>query len=628
MLFSLNGEAVKENTMLGDDTIRDVALKLTGGQGGVYLYGKQRKDVTAVTVWQKYNRPLTSWELVAELRNVGIRKKFEEDQTFEFEDLCDHFPRCEWAYVALGQTFPRGVRVKPPTQSYSLAEYQNVASTSHPDRRLIHYEGLQEVHAVTVRTLQTVYLPHAEGIVPEDARLRATVSSWVWNILREAYLLPSKPQAVDLQTLFSRVHATELVPCIAYGKVVRTVATVSQALPSTGLTFFLKKDKPSYVTFESNGTVKCVRVDAEEANPIVHYVNQVLTWGTALECDAVLIGKRFGYTPLFSNAVYPLWTPETKERTTLSANAERPIVLSNLSQSWHTAVAPSLEYVRCSPPATIEFEGSEVRVCNLPVECCHYACRYIEGWLCSDDAEGEETLLTEEADESDSESKLQRLTHDPLDAYVQKFAKAGYDMGMRYRGGILCMDENAAYGFVPCPASEKGINPGLLTEWIPTLSFDETKTFLEKAAKVASDCFPKETVLNFKGECVGVRTQGGSLVRCKPQLQEHSALRVTTEHEILFPKTGLVYGTYRELVRQHGVDAAAFTSRVPNRNDDCPRWRDGKLMLTQDDLEAFRIQLKNDMARFQHLRCYMLRHNQIVRGSTLDVFEGEEIKVL
>lgn len=624
MLFSLNGKAVRENTINGDDTIRDVALKLTKGQGGVYLYGKQKRDSSSVTVWQKYKRPLTSHEMTAELRNLGIQRKI-GDQEFDYEDLGDYIPRCDYEYIALGQTLSRGVRVKPPKQTYSLGEYLNVSSVAQPEMRLVDYPELTEVHAVTMRYLLQVYLPHPAGIVPQDAALTAAVSTWVWNIVQETFLLPKAPQQIDLADLFSKVHATELVPYISFGKVVRlwTKGDPPSISPSEGVTFHLKKG--GTVTFYRDGRVKCVRADPYETNPIVHYVNQVLAWGTALECDWAIIGKSTALTALFSDAFFPLWALGTKERTTISAPFDA--VAYAPSPEWQHAFSPTLEYVRCSPPATVDLSNGTVYIRCIPVDCISHASRYAEGML-TERKESDTCWVTEATAE-----RFEDVLGDPSEAYIAKFAKAGFEMGLRFRGGALCMDEKSVYGFLPCPDPARGVNQGLLKEWTPTLSYAVVKQFLVSAARFDEGVEPREAVLDHKGDCVGIRTRNGSVVRCKaePSLEkEKSGLRKTTEHALRFPKTGHVNGTYRELVRLYGFNLmkAQTVALIDARTDEFPQWREGKLLLTQTDLEAFEAQLKNDMARFHRLRSYMTRKTQEVNGSSLDLLNHEQVIVL
>ena len=626
MLFSFNGKAVRENTINGDDTIRDVALKLTKGQGGVYLYGKQKKDSSAVTVWQKYKRPLTAYEMTAELRNLGIQRKV-GDQEFDYEDIGDYIPPCDYEYVALGQTLSRGVRVRPPKQTYSLGEYLNVSSVAQPEMRLVDYPELTEVHVVAVRYLMQVYLPHPPGIVPQDMALQAAVSTWVWNIVQETLLLPKAPQQVDLANLFSKIHATELVPYVTFGKLVRfwSKEDVPSLAPSEGVTFHMKK-RGTTVAFYGDGKVKCVRTDPFETNPIVHYVNQVLAWGTALECDWTIIGKSTAVTNLFSDAFFPLWTSATQERATVSAPFDA--VAYTPSPAWQHAFSSTLEYVRCSPPAILDLTDGAVYIHHLPAESMSYATRYAEGML-TERKEADACWVSEAAD-----SVQEVMPVDPSEAYIAKFVKAGFEMGLRYRGGALCMDENSGYGFLPCPDPARGINQGLLEDWVPTLGYAAVKQFLVSAARVEVGVEPRETVVDYKGECVGVRTRNGAFVRCKPEplpeKEKEKSLRRTTEHALRFPKTGHVNGTYRELVRHHGFNLlkAQTMAVVDARTDDFPQWREGKLLLTRNDLETFEAQLKNDMARFHHLRSYIMRRTQEVNGHILDLLNGEQVTVL
>jgi hypothetical protein len=233
--------------------------------------------------------------------------------------------------------------------------------------------------------------------------------------------------------------------------------------------------------------------------------------------------------------------------------------------------------------------------------------------------------VSEDVDETGTE----RIQMDPFEAHIAAFSKAGYDVGLRFKGGVLA-SVKGCYGFLPCPGSVRGVNPFLLKEWVPSLSLRETLAFLGKAALVVASVAPRESVVDCAGSCVGVRTQGGSFVRCLPEpLPTANLLRKTTEHELSFPKTGFLYGTYRDLVRVHGVekDAAEFSVEV-ERTDDFPQWRSGKLLLTAADKERFAAQLKNDMAKFHRVRCYILRQCVEVKGETIDQMPDEHVMVL
>ena len=88
-------------------------------------------------------------------------------------------------------------------------------------------------------------------------------------------------------------------------------------------------------------------------------------------------------------------------------------------------------------------------------------------------------------------------------------------------------------------------------------------------------------------------------------------------------------GTYRDLVRLYGFNLvkAQTVALIDARTDEFPQWREGKLLLTRNDLEAFEAQLKNDMARFHRLRSYITRRTQEVNGSSLDLLNNEQVIV-
>jgi hypothetical protein len=634
MLFSINGVLFIEKNILGDDSIRDVALKLTKGQGGVYLFGKCAVHSSAVTVWQKYGRPLSCAELTAELRNIGIKRKVPE-KNFEYEDLSDYLPLSEWKYVPLGQSMPNGVRVRPPKQTFSLAEYQDVKCERQPEKRLFDYENLTEVHAVTVRSLPSIYIPHQGGLVPCDSFLKAAVSTWLWNIEHETYLAPVATQCVDLKALFSKVHTTELLPCIAFQDKVRTFAnyTCPKYVKDNSITFFFFfPGRSAEITFYENGVVKGVNSESSEMNPVIHYVNQVLLWDSALECDARLLGKSMPFSPLFSDYVYPLCTSTTKERTTIAAKVQAEV--PTFSPAWQVAFTPSMHYTRCTPNARVTITENEVRVSNLPLECLPYMTAYLEAWVSASDAQEMQQTDCCITEEVSVEAKTETLKADEYAAYVTKFVKAGYEIGLNYSNGFLAMDLKGRYGFLPCPKMNRtGVKELYSKPWIPTVGYKELKEFLEAASHVDAGVTPRETVYDYKGQRAGVRTKSGAFVPCKTLIakekeKEKDDLRKTTEHAILFPKTNVVYGSYCSLVRHVGLDLRQHTVIVDSRSEDFPQWREGKLLLTEKELESFATKLRTDMARFHRLKCYMNGWEQEVEGEKFDVLEKEEVTFL
>jgi hypothetical protein len=617
MLFSKNGVPV-EIDILGDDSIHEVALKLTMGQGGVYLYGKQKKQVDCVSIWQKYKRPLHVWELTAELRNLGIRTKV-PNTTFEYEDLMDYIPKCDWHYVALGQYLPQGVRVRPPGKKYSLAEFNNIESVYEPGKRLLDYDNLVEIHAVQVHQLQQVYIPQPAGILHSDTLLKSAVSNWVWTIVREIILHPKASFQIDLESLFAKVHPTRDVPHVVFKNMARTL--YKTCLPKTkceGITFYFLTEG-SHISFRSDGSVKAVKLDSNSANPIIHYVNRVLQWGTALECDSKLMGKSVPHSPLFSEAYYSLWTATSNERVTIATETS---IKAPSSTAWNRTFTPSMEYTRCSPFAVVEFLEGELRISNLPADHIPYVSRYAEAWLCGD-SDGHYTLTEDEVPAVTG-------TVDVYEAFLSTFVKAGYTMGLRFKNGVLAMDDKNRHGYLPCPAQKnRGIRESLLKPWTPTLAYAASKEFLEYASKVEPGLSPKETVYNHKGDVVALCTQNGGIVPCKAQKIREDELRKTTEYELLFPKTGMVYGTYCAILRNEGlsVNVQKHVVVTESRPPDFPQWCEDKLLLTADDLNNFQKKLKNDMTRSHRFRCYMLCKEVEVEGRTLNILD-EEIVVI
>ena len=625
MLFSIDTLPYKENNILLDDTIRDVALKLTKGRGGVYLYGKCMETVSAVTVWQKYNRPLTWYELTAELRNIGINRKVPE-KVFEYEDLADYIPVSDWQFIALGQQIPHGVRVRPPKHSYSMAEFRDVVCTQEDEKRLYHYPKLTEVHAVTVKHLPNVYLAYSPGIIPDDGRIHNIISTWVWNIKQEIYLQPVSKQIIDLKILFSKLHATENIEGISFQHMVRCINKPLH-IPSLneGITFWLKK-AGGYITFYADGSLKSVRTESSEINAIIHYVNEVLRWGSSLECNIRLIGKSIPFSPLFSDFCYPLWSSASKERTTIACKINGGVVPS-VSPLWRFMISPNFQYVRCRPYANIEIDDKEIRVCNLPVECISFASLYVESWLSNDiNKKDVELCITEEY------HTIDKLAANEFDLFIAKFRKAGYEIGLKFKGGVLAMDK-VRYGFLPCPeTSPTGVSDIFLKSWVSNVNYKTTKDFLQTAAEIDRGLEPRESVYNFKGERTGVRTRNGALVNCKKEKmkqKETEELKKITEHELTFPKTPPLYATYCALVREVGFELDEHIVLTETcHKEDFPHWCDGKLLLTRNDKTMFELKLRTDMARLHRLRSYILCLQKEINGEVYGLLENEEIIVL
>ena len=627
MRFFLDKLQIQAPNILQDDTIRDVALKLTHGAGGVYLYAcRTTNETDAVSVWQKYQRPLTCSEMTAELRNVGAHQKLNMLAPYEFEDLAELFPsKCQWEYVPLGQHLKHGVRVKPPKHGYQLDEYTNVKGTAQPEKRLYDYVGVTDVFAVTVRHLFQVYLPHAAGMVPDDAVLHSAVSRWSWNQVPVYRWSPKIPTRVDLATLFQRVHANAHVPCIQYGKHVRVY--MRQRLKEKqnkkkGLTFYFVLG--GSVTFYENGSVQTAYVQEPlRVHPLVHYVNQVLTWKTAIESDALLMGTCVEVpATLLNQSVFPLCARNEQRRVTMSA--ECSVVLDTVPAAW-SKVFQDISYLRCSPHGELSTDGVHVTLSNLPYEATAFATRYTEGMLTHVEREEDCTL------EEETEFEMPKESMTELDAFVNDFLRAGYDVGGRFVGGVVARDCENVLGFLPFQgdAEDAGILPSWIRPWEPTLTYVELKAYLQRAAMIRKEVAPVERVYDFRAKCVGLGTASGAFAPCHGV--DEDELRVTTEHERLFPKVERMYGVFREACRTMGIHTPKDPLEgrvvfVDHFKSKLPEWIDGKWLVPRTVYEEYAERLQIELKRFHRVRSYVLRLEQSVDGVVHDLLEGERIE--
>jgi hypothetical protein len=626
MRFYVDKVQVAAPTVLQDDTVRDVALKLTHGAGGVYLYAcRTTNETNAVSVWQKYKRPLTCSEMTAELRNVGARIKLDALNTYEFEDVSELFPsKCQWEYVPLGQHLTRGVRVKPPKNGYQLDEYVNAKGTMEPEKRLYDYVGVTDVFAVTVRHLYQVYLPHTSGMVPDDTVLHGAVSRWQWNQLPVYRWSPKVPTRVDLAALFQRVHANPHVPCIQYGKRVRVYMRqrLKEMKTKKGLTFYFVLGES--VTFYADGSVQTAYVEnLAKVQPIVHYVNQVLSWKTAMESDALLMGTCVEVpSTLLNRSVFPLCQGTDARSVTMTADCSA--VLDTVPLPWSN-VFQGGSYLRCTPHAELSTDGKQVTLLNLPYKAATFATRYAEGMLTHVAAE-EECILKEEFD-----FVIPKEPVTEFDTFVNAFLREGYDVGERFVGGVVARDPSGVLGFLPFQGVAE--NAGVLSSWIkpwkPTLTYSEMKAYLQRAAIIRTDVAPVERVYNFKADCVGIGVASRAFAPCHGDADDE--LKVTTEHERQFPEAERMYGVFRDACRTMGIQSykdplEGLVVFVDHFKSNLPEWIDGKWLVPRVVYEEYAERLQTELKRFHRVRSYVLRLEQSVDGVVHDLLEDETIE--
>jgi len=217
MRYILHQQEVVGTGVLPDDLIRDVALKMTDGRGGVYLYGKCARRVGGMDIYARYKRPLTCHELLVELRDIGSPLALGK-QVYDFDDLMALGISSEVQFVSLGQTMPLQVPVVPPKK---VTRVECFDAAPLPNKRLCEYTDLFEVYAVPIpETLQKIYIPHPPGRVDQlrgfdalqytpKAMTQCTVTG-----VRGSLGLSAPPLAVqvDLHALYKTLHASKAVP--------------------------------------------------------------------------------------------------------------------------------------------------------------------------------------------------------------------------------------------------------------------------------------------------------------------------------------------------------------------------------------------------------------------------------
>ena len=621
MRFHLNNKLIKIDNVLQDDTIRDVALKMTNGAGGVYLYAKQSYVGTVVTVWEKYERPLTAVEMFSELRNVGITTNIQQTK-FDFEDLSDVYPyKTPWQYIPLGQTFARGVRVKPPKEEYTVAEYEGVRSFSMlPEKRLFHYENLTDIYAVHVahKELTAIYRLHNAGVVADDKFLaRVPAQMMVWSFSPSVCFVPQGTPSVDLFSLFRHVSAHPEIPNITYKDVTRTLDPDSGRTifnrDAKGLTFHFK-NKKSKVTFYSSGIVRLEHVEVGFANPVIHYVHRVLRFGTGFESDYKILGRRIDESPSFDASVFPLCKEDSEKLVSLESDwtGDRP---THVSGPWSKVFDSKLRYVRCTPPAQVEFEDGKVRLMDVDPRCMNFATTTVELFLSSTHDMKVDFSMIEAASEVAKEP-----THMTL---LKRF---GYIFKERFLNGVIAEDTDGLEGFLPIVSEdEAGVVHAFLQRWVPSKSYECLKAFLCKVGMQVSEFTPDYKIVHSKGCTTGILLRNGAYVECV-ESRSKDGMPSKTYHEMLFPQTPRLYGMYRELVKSlRPVEDWMPLVSSALVLDKTSKMTDAGFCLSKEDAETFASKLRDEIARFHRVRSYIFSKSQLVKGVECDLAEGEII---
>ena len=631
----LDGKSVK-CAVLRDDTVRDAALKMTLGLGQVYLYAKRTLTTTPVTIWLKYQRPLTPAELTGELRNVGILRRVEV-KTYDFEDVLDYFPKEAFSeYVPVGQTLPLGVRAKPPKNGYTIDEYKDAVVTDvMPKSRLYEYGQVTELHAVHLNYLTQTYRLHPPGLVPTNAPLPCE-ANWKWTFLQEACYDPVNPRSVDLKQLFQKVHAHPQVPVIIYGDVAKVYAQADftkeiQSGNPDRVTFYFENG--TSVSFCSDASVEVGVDDPGLVNPLINYVNNVVKLGTGVESDYKCLGKRVEKSPIFSEAVFPLCTNAQKARRSIAAEwrGERP---DKVTMRWSGVFDDDFTYKRCAAQkkTRLEFRDDRVVVAGIPEGCAPHAALYVEAFLSQgkDTTEDEAECTIEEADEAEEASKCETSE---VERIVEMLERGGFQVTGRYQEGVEAVSFSTGLeGLVPCSESRNnGVNVDL-PPWTPKKGYSKTSAFLEEASIVLQKKLGLITpVVNVAGKCTGFKT-GYGFVACLPDKTLHET-HLVTEHELHFPTVHRLYGLFRETCRSSDE---AWNKPVVERvkNLVCvaaasePWSREGKLFLSEGDLHRFAQTLESELATNHSVRCYVNKWTRQVKQHQHDVFPEEKIVLL
>ena len=678
MKCHLNGKVVEVCDLLEDDTVRDAALKLTRGSGQVSLYAKRTKTNTPVTVWEKYKRPLSPAEMTGELRNVGILRRVEV-KTFDFEEVLEIFPKeTQWEYVPLGQTLPCGVRVKPPSEGYTIEEFRDVTvSAQTSSTRLFEYENITDIYAVHLTFLTHVYLLHPPGLVPENIPLPERFS-WVWEVRPELRYVPKNPQTVDLGSLFQRIHAHAIIPVIVYGNNARVINSTTEHLlllqktnlkpngyrtnNKQHLTVCFADNKR--IAFYDDGTVHVSTDDPPLMNPIINYVNNILRWETGLEGDYKIIGKRIGDSPVFSDAFFPLCKSDGEKRVTLqtSWSGETP---SEVPYRWSTAFDDAFHYLRCSPSALLEFKGTDkekekettVVLSNLHPRCAVFAAKYTEAFIIDEierDKDKEHDYFIEEVDKDKEQTHQQPKDKKIVLCYgttADQLERAGFQVEGRFLGGIYATSPKGFQGLVPMSDDDDAGVVSHLEEWHPNQGYANTKAFLEEVSSLFPGLRPTTYVTTVSSVCTGFRTLDGTVVRCLgDRVISKNETNTMLEHEILFPKVPRLYGLYREVYKacitkvkkkktlqqnqnqtpkinqcEHRVADTMAAVVLTTKVDQDQGYFNDKLILTKPNADLFCTQLEDELARFHRVRSYAFDWVQKVNGIDHDLLCEEKI---
>jgi hypothetical protein len=233
--------------------------------------------------------------------------------------------------------------------------------------------------------------------------------------------------------------------------------------------------------------------------------------------------------------------------------------------------------------------------------------------------------------EEETEFEMPKESMTELDAFVNDFLRAGYDVGGRFVGGVVARDCENVLGFLPFQgdAEDAGILPSWIRPWEPTLTYVELKAYLQRAAMIRKEVAPVERVYDFRAKCVGLGTASGAFTPCHGA--DEDELRVTTEHERLFPKVERMYGVFREACRTMGIHTPKDPLEgrvvfVDHFKSKLPEWIDGKWLVPRTVYEEYAERLQIELKRFHRVRSYVLRLEQSVDGVVHDLLEGERIE--
>ena len=654
MQFFLRGVAVDGSQVLPDDLVSDMALKLTKGLGGVYLYGKQKGHFTSSAWYTKYGRPLAKQEVVAELRNMGSPLKVGKP-VYDEAELQTWNVQSGFRYIPLGQLLPIGIQTIPPSNVVAV----HCSGDRRQEARLFQYPNLTDIFAVDVPpNLQGVYLLQPPGTLPADAALRTTVlgSSPPSFIVRAAVRLAPVCKGfdqADLLRVFRTLHASADVPYIWLNdpplqrKFVD--APFSAQNPNRGLsvqfdattTLHLLLSGATEIVFE--GSVGVEQFEAElrhRVNPFLWLINRAMqTRLGPSETDLIAVRTRVDLEEEGYDLRFPAFRSlEASAVVRLSVQYRFPpctMLPMQLPAEWGGVFSLSSErrrYLRCPAPHPLIIqhtpEATDVTLGYLGgLTHAYHAGLHLTLLTQTESCLGEEPTApatTEAAEFFLEEEAPARLT---ICSPLERAEQYGFMLNNVVNDGAVFTLE-AQTCFLPVRYFRRPTEP---LRWCPTLTGKETRGFLNRAAPFFHECEPTWDVFSKDGFVVGVNTVGGTVVRCLRSKSDDAfarfreavreAIPPERRHEVW--ERAQDKSWLRPFVKEIMQDKIAFVD-CPNYPS-LPYYIKHVLLLPMEHKTRYIEAIVDEIARRPHLRCHILHMNVVRDYVLLDQAPDEEI---